>query len=118
MQVGVDLIEISRIRKSLKNQRLLKRVFNEKELEYFKERNFSCEVIAGNFCVKEAFSKAVGTGIKGFSWKDVYALRNESGCPEILLEGKAEDIFKNRYQNITVSISHTKEYAIATVIVY
>ena len=104
--IGIDIIEVERI----------KRLINEKD--NFLTRNFSdaelalCakpESIAGNFAAKEAFAKALGTGFRGFSLRDVEVLRDELGAPYILFRGER---IKAR-----VSISHTKTTAAAVAVI-
>ena len=109
--VGTDIVEISRIEKSMKSQRFINKVFSEKEIELLKKCNFSSETAAANFCAKEAFSKALGTGIRGFALNEVSVLRDEFDKPYIELSGNALKIGKNL--NFYVSLSHTKEYATA-----
>ena len=70
--IGIDIIEINRIENVLeRTPRFLERNFTEKEIDYFKQKNFKSESIAGNFASKEAISKAIGTGIRGFKLKDI-----------------------------------------------
>ena len=78
-----------------------------------------CQHYAVRFAAKEAFSKALGTGISGFNLKDVYITNDENGKPIINVQNSAEEILKNRCQNykLHVSLSHEKEYAIAYVII-
>lgn len=84
--IGVDIIEIERVRQAIQNNKnFLSKLFTERELDYFINRNMNSEVIAGNFAAKEAVSKALGTGIRGFSFKDIEILRNELGKPEVIL---------------------------------
>ena len=65
--IGTDIIEINRIRKAVdKTNGFVEKVFTNKEIEMFKEKNMRYEVIAGNFAAKEAISKSFGTGIRGF----------------------------------------------------
>lgn len=109
--VGTDIVEISRIEKSIKSPRFLKKVFSEKEIELLKSKNFNPQTAAANFCAKEAFSKALGTGVRGFALNEVSVLRDELGKPYIELSGKALQLGKNL--NFFVSLSHTKEYAAA-----
>ncbi len=116
MRVGIDSIEISRIEKSLEINGFLEKVYSKAEIELFKSRNFKLETIAANFAAKEAFSKALGTGLRGFSLNEVSILRDELGCPYILLSGKAEELAKDL--SFTVSITHTKTVATAIVIAY
>jgi holo-[acyl-carrier protein] synthase len=112
--LGVDMLEINRIEKSAFNPRFLSRVFGDRELAIYKERGKPASFLAANFCAKEAFSKAIGTGVRGFELKDVQLLRGELGKPYLELSGKAKILAKN--MDFEVSVSHTKEYAIAVVI--
>ena len=116
MRVGIDSIEIDRISKSLEISGFLEKVFSEKEIELFKARNFKAETVAANFAVKEAFSKALGTGIRGFSLNEVSVLRDELGCPYLELAGNAKEVAYGL--NFSASITHTKTVATAIVIAY
>lgn len=116
IKTGIDLIEIERIRESvLKNPRFLNKYFGDEEIELFGEKR-SFESLAGNFAVKEAFSKAMGTGIRGFSLCEVQTLRDEMGAPYVKLSGKALELFSDF--RISVSISHSKTDAAAVVVAY
>lgn len=115
---GIDLVEIKRIEKSVKNEKFLNKVYSQREIEYFNKRNFPVETIAGSFCVKEAFSKAIGTGIRGFSLNEVEVLHDELGKPFLSFLGKAKVIAEKLSYTYSVSISHTSEYATAIVIAY
>ena len=114
--VGLDLVEISRIRKSMERPRFLESVFSPAERELFAARSFSPQTVAANFCAKEAFSKAIGTGIRGFSLPEVSLLRDELGKPFLVLKGRAEKIAREMGLSFSVSVTHTKEYASAVVI--
>lgn len=112
--IGIDIIELDRIKKSLqRNQRIIERILTPKERKYFdqllKERR-KIEFLAGRFAAKEAFAKAVGTGIGKLSFQHIHILPNDKGAPIIEVEG---------YESFTLwlSISHSKEYAIAQVII-
>ena len=75
------------------------------------------ERVAGNFCAKEAFSKAIGTGIREFSLKDIEVLRDRLGKPYLRLSGKLKAHCESMgYSQFQVSISHCREYAMAGVI--
>ena len=114
---GVDIVEIERIKKAVeKNSRFLERFFSDRERAYFESRHNRCEVAAGNFAAKEAFSKAIGTGIRNFALKDVEILRDSLGKPYINLRNAAYTIANKKGDGIFhVSISHCKHYAVATV---
>ena len=113
--IGIDIIEIDRIEKVLKRTpRFLERNFTEKEIEYFKENNFRSESIAGNFAAKEAISKAIGTGIRGFNLKDIEVLRDDLGKPIVNTYNNLKEIcIKYSVKEIKVSISHSENYAVA-----
>lgn len=108
--LGTDIIEISRISKANKEDRLAKRVLTPDELDLYEgisneERKTS--YLAGRFAVKEAYSKALGTGIgKAVSFNDINCLNDENGKP-----------FLVNASNTHVSISHSRDYAVATVII-
>ncbi len=112
--VGTDILEIERMEKSLKNPRFLTRVFSHAEIEWLREKNFPAQSAAGNYCAKEAFSKALGTGVRGFSLSEVSVLRDECGKPYLLLEGGARE--KAAGRSFSVSISHCRRYATAVVV--
>lgn len=113
--VGVDIVEIKRIKKAIdKNKLFLKRVFDDSEIEYLKSRNLRPEFAAGRFAAKEAVVKAMGTGFRGFHIKDVVIERNDLGKPEVVLKGKAEELAKTFGAfKFHLSISHGEESAVA-----
>lgn len=117
--IGVDIVEIERVRQAIQNNKnFLSKLFTEREIDYFISRNMNSEVIAGNFAAKEAVSKALGTGIRGFSFKDIEILRNELGKPEVILHSGANLIGNklvgnNNSLRVHLSISHNNSSAIA-----
>lgn len=117
--IGVDIIEIERVRQAIQNNKnFLSKLFTEREIDYFISRNMNSEVIAGNFAAKEAVSKALGTGMRGFSFKDIEILRNELGKPEVILHNGANLIGNKLVENnnslrVHLSISHNNSSAIA-----
>lgn len=116
--IGTDIELVSRIKAAAEKGSFLCRFFTEKENEYFRKKNNSFETIAGCFCVKEAASKALGTGLYGFSLKDIEVLHDEKGKPYIRLHNYAKQLFEDMGgKKIFVSISHTKENAIAFVVI-
>lgn len=116
--LGTDIVEIDRIKSACEcNSKFLDKLFTEKELEYIKARNFSYETIAGSFAAKEAVSKALGTGIRGFSFRDLEILRDKLKKPYVVLHNKAKNIADEKgSREFNVSISHSKENAIAVAI--
>lgn len=114
---GIDIIEIERIKKSLQNEKFIKRIFTKKEIEYFKSINYNIYTIAGAFASKEAVVKTLGTGLRGFKWVDVEVVRDDLGKPMVFLYGKAKEIANEKgLSNIELSISHCKQYAVAQAI--
>jgi holo-[acyl-carrier protein] synthase len=114
---GVDIIEIFRIAGVFQRygQRFLDRIYTPEEIAYCRGR---APNLAGRFAAKEAVMKALGTGVRGVGWKDIEVTRQESGAPSILLHGRA----KSRAQrvgvcDISVSMSHSRDYAVAFVVV-
>lgn len=116
--IGIDAEKISRLKKSAQSQSFMKRVFSPKELALFEKRSNPYPTMAGNWAAKEAFSKALGTGVRGFSLCEVSILRNEPGAPYIELSGRALAIAKNKRLEFSVSITHTNELAQAAVIAF
>ena len=113
--VGTDLVEIERIRRSVKNPRFCSRVFGEAETARLVVRGFPVESAAAAFCAKEAFSKAIGTGLWAFDMKEVQLLHNEkTGEPKLALSGKALRLAGN--SRFSVSVAHTARYASAIVV--
>ncbi|ENK1244357.1 holo-ACP synthase [Clostridium sporogenes] len=114
--IGTDITEIKRIEKATtRNKNFINKLFTKDEVELWEKKNFNLWFIAGRFAAKEAISKALGTGIRGFNFKDIEIINNELGKPEVVLKPKAEEIIKKISKNykIHLSISHEKEYAIA-----
>ena len=120
MRTGIDLIEISRVKKSMKNPRFLSKCFSPSELKYFMTISFSPQSVAANFCAKEAFVKAMGTGFtRGIRLNEISVLRDYMGAPYITVTGAAKRVLdQSGFPKISVSLSHTKELATAIVIAY
>ncbi len=112
---GIDIIEIARIKNAIdKNKSFLKKIFSSSEREYIESRKGNINTIAGLFAAKEAVSKALGSGIRGFKWTDLEILHNELGKPEVMLKGKAKEIaLRKGIEKMHLSISHNQESAIA-----
>ena len=117
---GIDIVEVSRIQKAiLKSDSFLKKVFTQKEIEYCetkKQRRY--QSYAARFAAKEALLKALGTGwSQGIAWTDIETLNDKFGKPDLFLYGKAKEIFESYgLGNISVSLSHTKEIAVGSVV--
>ena len=116
LAVGVDIIEIDRVAAVVERygERFLARIYTAGELAYCRGR---APQLAARFAAKEATMKALGTGTRGVGWRDVEVVRARSGQPGIVLHGRAakraERIGLTRF---VVSISHSRAYAVASVV--
>ncbi len=118
INTGIDIIEISRIKSSIKNPKFLSRVFSPQELKFFVQKSFSPSTSAANFSGKEAFSKSLGTGFRGISLNEISILRDSLGQPYLSLSGKAKEIQLREKLKFSISLSHSKDYATAIVVGY
>jgi holo-[acyl-carrier protein] synthase len=116
---GVDLIEIERISHSIERfgDRFLRRVYTDSEIAYCRRKRSSAESFAARFAAKEAGAKALGTGIsRGVTWTEFEVKREPSGRPTLALTGRAEVLAKELgVKNISLSLTHTREMAMAMV---
>ena len=114
--IGTDIIEISRIETSINRTKTFKeKVYTKNEIEHIEKKRNPYASYAGRFAAKEAVSKALGTGVRNFSLRDIEILNDELGKPNIILYNNLKDCMKNFV--FQVSISHSKEYAVSTVII-
>lgn len=114
--IGVDMIENERIATCIERfgDRYLQRVYTAQELAYCQGRTAS---LAARWAAKEATAKALGTGIGEVGWQDIEVINNYSGCPSLKLYGEAEKLAARLgISKFAVSLSHTKDYAIAFVV--
>lgn len=117
--IGIDLIEVERIKKQLtSNPRFAKRIFTQREIDYCEGKKNQAQNYAARFAAKEAFFKALGTGWRdGLGFSQVEIINNELGKPEIILNGKAQQLAKDKgITNMQVSLSHIKNLASAIVV--
>jgi holo-[acyl-carrier protein] synthase len=116
LRTGIDLVEIDRLSRLRPEIRLrfLERVFTPKELT---EAGQSDASLAGRFAVKEAVSKALGTGIGRLGWRQIEVERGPQGEPVLLLHGKAkEEAERQGLTTWSISISHSQTYAVAVAV--
>ena len=114
--VGTDIIEIERIKKAIeRTPKFLEKTFTENEIELFKSKAMKAESIAGNFAAKEAISKAIGRGFRGFAFNDLEVLRDELGKPIVNISDKVKEFLEYEEVIFHISISHNKTCAIAFV---
>ncbi len=118
---GVDIAETARIEQALERHgdRFCRRVFTPREIEYCEQfKKSKGQHYAGRFAAKEAAFKALGTGWRnGIRWLDIEVTNLPSGKPELRLEGQALEVGNAlKVSRVSLSISHTKGYAVAQVI--
>lgn len=113
--IGIDIIEIDRIENALSKQKgFLKKLFTDYEIDYYRKKGNRAETIAGMFAAKEAVSKVLGKGISGFAWQDIQVKHTDDGGPYIILTNGALEIAQSKgIDEVLVSISHCKTYAVA-----
>ena len=114
--VGVDIVEISRIERSVRRwgTKFARRILSEQELTVFSSRTEESGLLARQFAAKEAVSKALGTGMKGIGFRDITVIRNEAGAPLVeLSDSAASRASEIGAENIHISISDERDYAIA-----
>ena len=115
--IGTDIIEIDRISRAIYNTPMfLEKIFTKREIEQLTRSKLRVESVAGNFAVKEAVSKALGTGVRGFNFKDIEVLRDELGKPVVEVSDKIKELIKVNNYLFNVSISHNRTCAIAFVV--
>lgn len=118
--IGIDIIEIGRVKEAVQKygDSFLEKVFTDKEINYCRRRRaFRYSELAVRFAAKEAYSKAIGTGIAGFGrdnngikWKEIEIVNNSHGKPFFYIKGKISN-------KVHVSLSHSRDYAVASVYV-
>lgn len=119
IKCGTDIIEIERIKESIETlgEKFLNKVFTEKEIQYCESKKMQkYQHYAARFAAKEAVFKAISESLTdkfSLSWCDYEVLNDENGKPKVKISGiNLEDI-----ENIDLSISHCKQYAVATAVV-
>lgn len=118
--LGVDIAEVSRIRKAIERygQTFLRRVFTEREITYCESHRNKFERYAARFAAKEAAMKALGTGWRGgVRWADIEVVRLPGGKPSLELRGETRAIaVRLGVKNISLSITHSGDTALSQVI--
>ena len=117
---GVDIVEVPRIGEAIERfgERFLHRIYTDAEIRYCDSKANRVERYAGRFAAKEAALKAIGTGWRqGVAWKEIEVGREPGGRPTLVFRGKvAEFAGALKARRISLSLSHTREHAIAQVI--
>ena len=112
MKIGIDIQDIERVTKL--NPDKMQRIFSFSELEYIESKNNSSQTIAGLYCAKEAFFKALGCGVQLGKLNLIEILHDDCGAPYYNI---VDNELKNKISNAIVSISHTKSTAVAVCVI-
>ena len=119
--IGIDTIDVPRIARSIETygDQFVRRIYSDEEIRYCTGRPHAAEHFAARFAAKEAYAKALGTGVRrGFVWTDVVVLKERSGRPFIVfrgeMEARARTIIGGEFR-VKLSITHTKLLAEAIV---
>ena len=120
--IGTDIANINRIKKSLKNKDFIDRLFSKNEVKKCNNQINKANCYAKRFAAKEAFSKAIGTGIsKGINFNEIIVNNIKSGKPHIKLLGNTKKIvnkiLNKKKFNIFLSLTDDKPFAVATVVI-
>jgi holo-[acyl-carrier protein] synthase len=111
MNIGMDIEEVQRFSKFLKDRKCLERIFSKDEMDYCLSKINANQHLAARFAAKEAIWKALNVKIKKLLITDISIKNDKNGKPRVFIKGKA-------YKKIDVSLSHTKKYASAVAIVF
>jgi holo-[acyl-carrier protein] synthase len=117
---GIDLVDFPRIREMVNRhgKKFLNKVFTAAEQAYAQSNRNGTQTLAGRFAAKEAVLKLMGTGWRGkIAWTDIEIINNPAGQPEVALAGEVKKIAKKLgIKHISISITHTANFAIASAV--
>ncbi len=118
--IGIDIIEISRIKRSIEkfDKFFLNKIYTQTELDYCFSKKNKYQHFAARFAAKEAIAKALATGwSKGFRWKDIEIFNEKSGMPNVTLHGNLEKFLGND-KSLKITMSHSEHYVTCFAIIY
>jgi holo-[acyl-carrier protein] synthase len=118
--IGIDIIEISRIKGSIEKygDRFLEKIFTEREIEYCESKASKYQHYAARFSAKEAVAKALSTGWNNdFSWQNIEISNEPTGMPYAKLTGKLGE-FLSEDKELKISMSHSRDYVTCVAIIY
>jgi holo-[acyl-carrier protein] synthase len=118
--IGIDIIEIERIQKSIErfDKIFINKIYTQTELDYCLSKKNKYQHFAARFAAKEAIAKALATGwSKGFRWKDIEIYNEKSGMPNVKLFGKLKD-FLGEDKLLKITMSHSEHYVTCFAIIY
>ena len=116
--IGVDFVNIKRMERWCGNSRLLERFFCREELLHVSAMPKTMgQALAARFAAKEAFGKALGTGLAGFEMKNIMIKNDTNGAPHLQVTGSAQmALEKSGADKVHISLSHEQDYAIAMIV--
>jgi len=118
--IGIDIIEIDRIKESVENfgDRFLNKIFTKTELEYSLNKPNKYQHLAARFAAKEAIAKALSfNGDKGFKWKDIEIFNEPNGMPSVKLFNDLLEIL-GKGKELKITMSHSENYVTCFAIIY
>jgi holo-[acyl-carrier protein] synthase len=110
--IGIDIVEIGRVKTAVKQfgSKFLNKIFTKREIKYCtKKKALKFPELAARFAAKEAYSKAVGTGMNGIRWREIEIINNNNGKPHLFVKHKLN-------RKALISLSHSMRYAAAVVL--
>ena len=119
---GVDIVKNSRIKKAIKNNNFIRRIYSKTEINEAKKFKNKTNYFAKRFAAKEAFVKSLGTGFRmGVNFNDISIKNKRSGKPELCINSKVKKLIKKKFKTdrfkIFLSLSDEDKYSIAYVII-
>jgi holo-[acyl-carrier protein] synthase len=118
--IGIDIIEIDRIRESVEKfgDHFLNKIYTQKELDYCLKKKYKYQHLAARFAAKEAVYKALATGWDAdVSWQNIEISNEPNGMPVVTLQGKLKK-FLSKGKELKISMSHSRDYVACMAIIY
>ena len=121
--VGVDIVDNTRIKKSIKNKNFISRVFSKKEINQSKKVKDKTNYYSKRFAAKESLSKAIGTGFRNdLNFKDITIVNDKYGKPSYQLNNKVKKLIYSKFKvkniKISLSLADEKKYSIAFSVIH
>ena len=121
--VGVDIVDNTRIKKSIKNKNFISRVFSKKEINQSKKVKDKTNYYSKRFAAKESLSKAIGTGFRNdLNFKDITIVNDKYGKPSFILNNKVKKLIYSKFKvkniKISLSLADEKKYSIAFSVIH
>ena len=121
--IGVDIVDNSRIKKSIKNKQFISRIFSKKEINHSKKLNNKVNFFSKRFAAKESLTKAIGTGFrKNLNFNDITIVNDKYGKPSYELNHKVKKLIYSKFKvkkiKISLSLADEKKYSIAFSVIH